>query len=150
MSKIDDQSLLAMQAARMSEPSIAQTMGWRLTRVQKRLAELNDAAARAAQGVRGLAQALADGEERFTAPKDPAPVADRPIRPGEAMVLRSFQAWGGGHASHVQLSDDRRVLVWIGERRLDPQTRIAVEAMPASAPRSAEYQWRAAGSAAHA
>ena len=127
----------------MSDASIAQTMGWSLSRVRRRLAELSEASGEDA-GQALTASARPEGaSERFTAPPDRPAASHRPIGPGEAEVLRSFETWGGGYAAYGQLADDRRVLIWVGDRRLAPATRIDVEAMPDGGPRAGEYRWRA-------
>ena len=127
----------------MSDASIAQTMGWSVARVRRRLAELNEASGEDGGQALSACPRPEGASERFTAPPDGPAALYRPIGPGEAEILRSFQAWGGGHAAYGQMADDRRVLIWVGDRRLAPATRIEVEAMPASEPRADEFRWRA-------
>lgn len=138
MTTIDDQSLLAMQSARMSPASIAQTMGWRLARVERRLGELAEAAKRAATAFSGAGAALSAAitEARFTAPREIAPVAEKPILAGTALILRSFSVWGGGHASHGELADGRRVLIWTGDPKLSPGARPKVREADVS-----DFKW---------
>ncbi len=131
----------------MSRASIAQTMGWRLARVEKRLDELAEIASRAASAFttlgEGLGAAAAAMESRFAAPRENPVVAEKPIAAGQALILRSWSVWGGGHASHGELADGRRVRIWTGEPKLSPGSRPKVEAMPDDAANAADFKWRA-------
>jgi len=142
---IDDQSLLAMQSARMSPASIAQTMGWRLARVERRLGELAEAAKRAASALSDVGAAAAIVESRFAAPPEIPAVAEKPIAAGQALILRSFAVWGGGHASHGELSDGRRVLIWTGEPKLSPGARPKVREANVG-----DFKWGVVVEVAHA
>lgn len=74
MSQADDDSLLAMAAARMSSASIAMTMGWSEARVYNRLAKLK-------------ATPAGPPEAKLTATDDPAPRTIEPRIPDVAVSL---------------------------------------------------------------
>jgi len=127
MSKADDLSLLAMQAARMSTAAIAATMGWGLERATKRLQDLNGGAEPGEAVVVAFAPA-APG-------MSPSPVDaldEKPLGEGEALVLRSFSLRAGGYGADCLLGDGRRVFTVTGRDRQDPTTRIRVEQIEAA------------------
>ncbi len=110
----------------MSLASIAATMGWGLERTTKRLQLLN--------GVEPSAVVVAfadDPEPPVAASVKPVePIDEKPIAPGEGLVLRSFALRYGGHGADCLLADGRRVFTVTGRDAQAPGKRIRVEQVP--------------------
>jgi hypothetical protein len=144
VSLADDKSLLAMKAARMSEASIANTMGWTETRVRRRLKALEEAAARQLGEVLGR-PVEAVSEPRLPRPQRPerAPrPANRvrtPARPGAphpvqadaclGLVTRTFRTSAAGRGAALLLDDGR--IVFTEQVAEDVKPLDEVEAAPA-------------------
>ncbi|MDP1642742.1 MAG: hypothetical protein Q8L59_11205 [Phenylobacterium sp.] len=117
MSAIDDHSLLAMHAARMSIASIAQTMGWGEARTRNRL----DALTR--EPGAGLSPTT---PAELRQDSDEEPKAEAPIGEGEGLVLRSFATFPAGHGASCRIADGRHVYALTGAERLEPGARIRI------------------------
>lgn len=118
MSAIDDHSLLAMRDARMSLDSIAQTMGWSVTRTQKRLAHLDTLA----RGDGASSDRSGPGQQD----EEPGPEPMAPIAIGQGLVLRTFVVPAGGYGAACEIADGRHVYTLTGAVRPEAGSRIPV------------------------
>ena len=153
MSTADDKSLMAMNAARMSDRSIASVLGksWSEGRVRRRLDDLMTAAnekaflAMRAGGMddAALAAALGWTEEEVrrrrvdieTADATVIPFADtdaeaapKPAaRAGVNTVTRAFHLYGGGRGAAVMVGGQLLVFAETGNTQCEPGSHVAVE-----------------------
>ncbi len=118
MSRADNESLLAMQSARMSVASIAHTMGWSEARVQRRLEALN--------APRSPDQPVPanEADDQLGAPSaDPAPPQ---LAAGEGWVMWTFCVFAGGYGAAVVIPDGRLVYAETGRDQLPLSVKVAV------------------------
>lgn len=121
MSRADDESLLAMQAANMRVASIAATMGWREDRVERRLAILAERAEAACEP----GSHPDDQVERLDGPppEEPAPV----LAAGEGLVMWSFLQSSGAYGAAVVGSSGQLAYADTGKVRLGDGERVALQ-----------------------
>ncbi len=115
MSRADNESLLAMQSARMSVASIAHTMGWSEARVLRRL----DALVPMRPG------ADEDPDDQVVVALEPEPQPP-PLSEGEGWVMWTFCVFSGGYGAAVVIPDGRLVYAETGREQLAMSVKVAV------------------------
>lgn len=116
MSRADNESLLAMQSARMSVASIAHTMGWSEARVQRRLDRL---------ALKDTAAPEEDPDDQVVVAPPPEPEPPQ-LSEGEGWVMWTFCVFAGGYGAAVVIPDGRLVYAETGREQLVLSAKVAV------------------------